>query len=95
MGHDAGELRGLRVSNLRESFMGSGQAKSLVDRWLKTLFFMPNFVFSHAPEMSVLLNLVDNVHLKDREIKEDESAKHLQLAYCLPVVWQRAPLKAF
>lgn len=40
---------------------------------------MPDFVLSHAPEMSVLLNLVDSVHLKDREIKEDESAEHLQL----------------
>lgn len=59
--------------------MGNGEAKSLIDRWLKTLFFMPNFVLSHAPEMSVLLNLVDSVHLKDREIKEDESAEHLQL----------------
>lgn len=29
--------------------------------------------------ISVLLNLVDSVHLKDREIKEDESAEHLQL----------------
>lgn len=79
LGHDAGGLTGLGVSSLRESFMGSGEAKSLVDRWLKTLFFMPDFVLSHAPEMSVLLNLVDSVHLKDREIKEDESAEHLQL----------------
>lgn len=29
--------------------------------------------------ISVLLNLVDSVHLKDREIKEDGSAEHLQL----------------
>lgn len=29
--------------------------------------------------MPILLNLVDTVHLKDREIKEDESAEHLQL----------------
>lgn len=80
LGHDAGGLMGLGVSSLRESFMESGEANSLVDRWLKTLFFMPNFVLSHAPDMSVLLNLVDSVHLKDREIKEDESAEHLQLA---------------
>lgn len=66
LGHDAGELTGLGVSSLRESFMGSREAKSLVDRWLKTLFFMPNFVLSHAPEMSVLLNLVDSVHLKEK-----------------------------
>lgn len=59
--------------------MGSGDRKCLVDRWLKTLFFTPDFVLSHTPEMSVLLNLVDTVHLKDREIKEDESAEHLQL----------------
>ena len=79
LGHDAGGLMGLGVSSLRESFTGSGEAKSHVDRWLKTLLFMPNFVLSHAPEMSVLLNLVDSMHLKDREIKEDESAEHLQL----------------
>lgn len=59
--------------------MGSGDTKCLVDRWLTTLFFMPGFVLCHAPEMSVLLNLVDTVHLKEREIKEDESAEHLQL----------------
>jgi len=41
---------------------------------------MRNFVLSDAPEMFVLLNLVDSVHLKDREIKEDESAEHSQLA---------------
>lgn len=34
--------------------------------------------------MSVLLNLVDTVHLKDREIKEDESAEHLQLVNSVP-----------
>lgn len=79
LGHDAGGLTDLGVSSLSESFMESGEAKSLVDRWLKTLFFMPNFVLGHAAEMSVLLNLVDSVHLKDREIKEDESAEHLQL----------------
>lgn len=39
---------------------------------------MPGFVLCHAPEVSVLLNLVDTVHLKEREIKEDESAEHLQ-----------------
>lgn len=59
--------------------MGSRDSKCLVDRWLKTLFFTPGFVLSHAPEMSVLLNPVNTVHLKDREIKEDESAEHLQL----------------
>lgn len=59
--------------------MESGEAKSLVDVWLKTFIFMPNFSLSHAQEMSILLNLVDNVHLKDRGIKEDESAEHLQL----------------
>lgn len=79
LGHDAGGLTDLGVSSLRESFMESGEAKSLVDRWLKTLFFMPNFILGHAAEMSVLLNLVDSVHIKDREITEDESAEHLQL----------------
>lgn len=64
--------------------MGSRDAKCLVDRWLKTLFFTPGFVLSHAPQMSVLLNLVDTVHLKDREIKEDESAEHLQLVNSVP-----------
>lgn len=55
-----------------KSFMGSEEAKCLVDSRLKTLLFMPNFVLSNTPEMSVLLNLVDSVHLKDREIKEVE-----------------------
>ena len=77
LGHDAGCLTGLGVSSLRESFMGSGEARSLVCRWW---LFMRNFVLSDAPEMFVLLNLVDSVHLKDREIKEDESAEHSQLA---------------
>lgn len=77
LGHEVGGLMGLGVSSLRGSFMGSGEAKSLVDRWLRTLFFMPNFFLSHAPGMSVLLNQVDSAHLKDREIKEDESAEHL------------------
>lgn len=52
--------------------MGSEEGKCLVDSRLKTLLFMPNFVLSNTPEMSVLLNLVDSVHLKDREIKEVE-----------------------
>lgn len=60
--------------------MGSEEAKSLVDRKLKKVFFMPNFVLSHTPEMSVVLNLVDGVQIKGREIKEVESAEHLELA---------------
>lgn len=55
------------------------EAKCLIGSRLKTLLFMPNFVLSHTPEMSVLLNLVDSVHLKDREIKEAESTERLEL----------------
>lgn len=51
---------------MRESFMGSEEAKSLVDGRLKKAFFMPNFVLSHAPEMSVVLNLVDSVQIRQR-----------------------------
>lgn len=79
-GHDAGRITDLGVSSLRESFMGSEEAKSLVDRRLKKVFFMPNFVLSHTPKMSVVLNLVDSVQIKGREIKEVESAEHLELA---------------
>lgn len=52
--------------------MGNEEAKCLVDSRLKMPLFMPNFVLSNTPEMSVLLNLVDSVHLKDRKIKEAE-----------------------